>query len=205
MCDALMTTRISEPTAAFAGLRRSEIQGLRWENYDGNVLRITQGCWERITGELKSKKSRASVPVITPLRQFLDQHKLSCGSPSAGIMFVSRKKKPLRLNNLLNDQILPALRACAGCGNAKGPEHADADHDWRADPGKPVWHGFHSFRRGLATLLHDLGVDDLTIQRILRHADVAVTQGCYIKTLPQQSVDAMRQLESLVLASTAVQ
>jgi hypothetical protein len=28
----------------------------------------------------------------------------------------------------------------------------------------PEWHGWHAFRRGLATNLHRLGVDDLTIQ-----------------------------------------
>jgi integrase len=79
------------------------------------------------------------------------------------------------MNNLLNDQIQPAL-----------------------DQAKIAWHGFHAFRRGLATNLHDLGVDDLTIQRILRHSDVSVTQRCYIKTLPEQSIAAMKKLETLV-------
>jgi hypothetical protein len=46
--------------------------------------------------------------------------------------------------------------------------------------------------------LHDLGVADKTIQAILRHANVAVTQNSYIKTLDSQSIAAMRQLESLV-------
>jgi len=44
------------------------------------------------------------------------------------------------------------------------------------------WHGWPTFRRGLATNLHQLGVADKTIQRILRHSNVAITQGCYIKT-----------------------
>jgi hypothetical protein len=35
-------------------------------------------------------------------------------------------------------------------------------------------------------------VDDLTIQRILRHGDVSITQGCYTKTLLEQSVAAMK-------------
>jgi integrase len=90
-------------------------------------------------------------------------------------MFRTRNDTPLSMNNLLNDQIQPAL-----------------------DQAKIVWHGFHAFRRGLATNLHDLGVDDLTIQRILRHSDVSVTQRCYIKTLPEQSIAAMKKLETLV-------
>ncbi len=63
---------------------------------------------------------------------------------------------------------------------------------------RPEWHGWHALRRGLATNLHDLGVPDKTIQAIFRHANVAVTQNLYIKTLDAQSIAAMRQLESLV-------
>jgi hypothetical protein len=34
-------------------------------------------------------------------------------------------------------------------------------------------------------------VDDLVIQRILRHSDVAVTQACYIKTVSEDAKAAM--------------
>jgi integrase len=62
--------------------------------------------------------------------------------------------------------------------------------------------GWHAFRRGLATNLHDLGVDDLTIQRILRHGDVTTTRKSYIKTIPRQVVSAMSQLEAVVVTET---
>ena len=42
--------------------------------------------------------------------------------------------------------------------------------------------------------MHDLGVDDHTIKTILRHSDVKTTQGSYIKSLPAQSIDAMKNL-----------
>ena len=35
------------------------------------------------------------------------------------------------------------------------------------------WHGWHAFRRGLATNLYRLGVLDKTIQAILRHANLS--------------------------------
>src|ERR1022692_4708018 len=54
---------------------------------------------------------------------------------------------------------------------------------------------WHAFRRGLATNLHQLGVFDKTIQRILRHANVAVTQNCYIKTADSEVAAAMQQFE----------
>jgi integrase len=49
----------------------------------------------------------------------------------------------------------------------------------------------HAFRRGLATNLHDVGVEDREIQAILRHSDIRTTQAIYIKSLPAAQVSAM--------------
>lgn len=190
-------SRTAIAIAAFAGLRRGEIEGLLWENFDGQALKVVRSIWEGIAGEPKSKKSKASVPVIAPLRKLLDQHRVRCGSPETGIMFKTRNGTPVSMNNLLNDQIQPAIEKCARCRGSRDA-HGTTDHEYDRDSSLPVWHGFHAFRRGLATNLHDLGVDDKTIQAILRHSNVAVTQACYIKTLPQQSIAAMRKLEMLV-------
>lgn len=37
------------------------------------------------------------------------------------------------------------------------------------------WRGWHRFRRGLATNLHAIHVDDKTIQAILRHPNIGLT------------------------------
>ena len=58
------------------------------------------------------------------------------------------------------------------------------------------WYGFHAFRRGLATNLRSLGIDDLTIKEILRHSDVSVTRARYIKRIGEKSVEAMDKLEA---------
>ncbi len=57
------------------------------------------------------------------------------------------------------------------------------------------WHGWHAFRRGLATNLYRLSVSDKAIQRILRQANVGVTQACYIKTADVDATTATQQLE----------
>lgn len=150
------------------------------------------------------------MPVITALRQILDMHRLECGNPTSGPMFKSKPKSkskpkaatPLNLNNVLNRVILPALNRCETCSKEK-KDHAGADHKYKRDASRPEWHGWHAFRRGLATNLHDLGVDDKTIQAILRHANVSMTQRCYIKTLPKQTIDAMNRLNELVCADCA--
>lgn len=56
--------------------------------------------------------------------------------------------------------------------------------------------GWHGFRRGFASNLNRLGVDDSVIQAILRHSTVAITQVCYIKTARIDAVAAMRQLSA---------
>jgi hypothetical protein len=46
-------------------------------------------------------------------------------------------------------------------------------HEFRRDASLPVWRGWHGFRRGLATNLNRLGVQDKTIQSIPRHSNLA--------------------------------
>jgi integrase len=196
--------------AAFTGASRSEIRGLRWENYtnstfdDGTTQKqysFKNSVVEGHIDEPKTDKRRASVPIIAPLVTMLDAYREQQGNPQSGWIFANSKGKPLDLNNELFRKIRPNLRRCESCGmreynHAPIPGHAftlDAK-----DRSLPTWRGWHAFRRGLSTNLHALGVDDLTIQRILRHSDVSTTQKRYIKSLPKQSVEAMNMLSVLV-------
>jgi integrase len=65
------------------------------------------------------------------------------------------------------------------------------------------WHGWHAFRRGLATNLHRLGVSDKVIQQILRHANVTTTINIYVKTVSSDATAAMKALE--MMCATTVQ
>jgi integrase len=114
----------------------------------------------------------APVPVIAQLSRLLDSHRSLSGNPANGLMFLSSAGKPVNLDALAAKVITPLLTK-AGV----------------------QWHGWHAFRRGLATNLYLLGVSDKIIQRILRHANVAVTQNCYIKTADSDAVAAMKQFE----------
>ena len=67
------------------------------------------------------------------------------------------------------------------------------------------WKGWHAYRRGPATNLHELGVPDKVIQAILRHEDVSTTQRSYIKTVPRVVTDAMKQLEGKISRAADVQ
>jgi integrase len=66
---------------------------------------------------------------------------------------------------------------------------------------KLQWHGWHAFRRGLATKLNALGIDDKTIQTILRHSRISTTQNIYIniyvKGVPESSQSAMEKFDKI--------
>ena len=87
-------------------------------------------------------------------------------------MFPSPTGKPFNMDALSRDVIVPLVKK-AGV----------------------QWHGWHAFRRGLATNLYRLGVSDKTIPRILRQANVGVTQACHIKTADSDAAAAMQQFE----------
>src|ERR1700733_7218868 len=61
--------------AALTGLRRSEIRGLRWEDFTGDELHVRRSVWGSHVGETKTKTSSAPIPVLPVLRKALEKHK----------------------------------------------------------------------------------------------------------------------------------
>ncbi len=183
-------------TAAFTGLRRGELQGLLWEHYTGEEIRVTRSVWLGTIDEPKTRTSKAPVPVIAPLRKMLDAYRAGCGNPATGAMFANTVGTPLCLNNVTNRCIQPRLEFCQHCGESRAGHKAK--HQFERDDARRRWHGWHAFRRGLGTNLYRLGVPDKTIQAILRHANVSTTMSFYIKTVDKDSVKAMKALEHSV-------
>jgi integrase len=183
-----MQSVLSEPAAtavglaAYTGLRKGEIRGAGWEYYklppdeeSLGLLYVMTSVWGSHVGNPKTKRSKAPVPVISQLADRLRAHWEACGRPTKGPIFANSVGKPLDLDALYRRQMKDVLKK-AGV----------------------KWVGWHGFRRGLASNLNRLGVDDSVIQAILRHSDVSVTQRCYIKTAPPDAVAAMRRLSATV-------
>ena len=155
-------------TAALTGLRKGEIRGLRWADFDGKELFVRRSFWNKFESEPKTRKSRAPVPVVKQLADALEAHRLRSGilaQPDLPI-FQAGNGQPLSLNNLARRVIAPVCK----------------------------WHGWHAFRRGLATNLHALGIPDKEIQGILRHSNISLTQNIYIKSVSESQVSAMDAL-----------
>ncbi len=149
--------------AAFTGLRKGELRGLKWEDYSDGEIRVRRSVWNRHVSDPKTPSSKAPVPVISPLAKFLERYRLSVGNPQSGWMFASRGKPP-HLDNLARRVIGPIFEKA----------------------GLP-WYGWHAFRRGLATNLQRLGVSIKTAQALLRQADFATAANYYVKAVDADS------------------
>lgn len=197
-------SHLSEPAAtafavaAYMGLRHGEIQGLLWENYRDGEIHITRSIWNGRAGAPKTRRGQAPVPVIRQLAERLEMHRLSSGNPQLGPIFANALGKPLSLGSVVNRVILPTLNRCETCHKPKGHCDQKTAHEYKRDVALPEWHGWHAARRGLGSNLYRLGVPDMVIQRILRHANVSTTATYYIKTAAEDVRNAMRQLENSV-------
>lgn len=162
-------------TAALSGLRKSELRGLRWQDFSGKELSVKRSFVNGEENETKNARSKAAVPVVKMLADAINKIREGMGilaTPESPI-FQAGNGKPLNLDNLARRVIAPALK---GTGVA--------------------WHGWHSWRRGLATTLHQLGIDDKTIQAILRHSNIGVTMNVYVKSVAESQVSAMDALSA---------
>jgi len=179
--------------AALTGLRKGEIRGLVWDAFDGTELSVKYSVWNSIVTEPKTGRSKASIPVVKQLADALEAHRLRMGRLAVGPIFQATNRKPLNLDNLARRVIILALNVCAICGKLED-EHKPEAHVYERNKTLPAWQGWHAFRRGLATNLHQLGVADKTIQAILRHSNVGLTMNVYVKSVSESQINAMDAL-----------
>lgn len=132
-------------TAFYAALRPGEVAAVRWEDDRGSMLEIERAVWNGIVDTPKTKSSRASVPILGPLRSILDAYR----SSTVGVawMFPGETGNPIRLHALAERKL---KAACEKVGL-----------DWR---------GFYAFRRGATDwMLLDLGMEFDEVRAYLRH------------------------------------
>jgi len=143
----------------YEGLRRGEALGLTWMNVDfsENCIRVTQqaafnnGANNATIQLPKTKKSVRTIPLVKPLRTILE------GIPVRGEYIVGNSDTPYTKSMLTK-----AMK------RIKKTLEIDDLHP-------------HMFRYSHATVLHELGVDDKTIQHWEGHASQSTTANIYIK------------------------
>lgn len=178
--------------AAFYGLRRSEVLGLRWDaiNFDENTISIQHtvtGC--NVDGKhtiiaadtTKTKSSRRTLPLVPSIRDMLlklrerqKQQKKLCGHSYC------KEYDGYICINEIGERIKPAY--LSNCFSRTLKQHG-------------LWHvRFHDLRHSSASLLLKQGVSLKQIQEWLGHSDFSTTANIYAHldiTSKQQSAETM--------------
>lgn len=158
-------------TAALSGLSQSELVALKWEDIVDGEINVKRGVWHGKVSKTKTAAREESLPLLPIVQEALEAHKARNGVN--GWVFHGETGEPLRMDNFNARVIRPTLKKT-----------------------QIPWHGWHAFRRGLASNLRDLGADPKIAQAILRHANVRTTLDFYTKVRPEQKAAAMNNLEA---------
>ena len=177
--DAVGGTLIEVPVklAAFYGLRRSEVMGLRWDaiDFERNTIFIRHtvtGCtidgqYQIIASDTtKTRSSRRTLPLVAPVREMLLQlkEKQHQNRQIAGNSY-SREYTDYICVNALGERIRPAYLS---------------DHFSKALEQKNLRHiRFHDLRHSCASLLLAHGIMLKQIQEWLGHSDFSTTANIY--------------------------
>jgi integrase len=158
--------------AAWTGLSLAELRGLRWEDldFDKAQLNVVRTVWHREIIDTKTEHRAAAVHLLPNVVAELKKHREA--NPGTQWVFEGLRVFPLDLATLGSKRIKKALAASG-----------------------VHWYGFHAFRRGLGTRLHNNGVKLETIGRILRHGSGSeVTLKHYVEVSEETAVNALEGL-----------
>jgi len=171
------TMRAAFMIAMFTGLRLEEIKGLKWEDYDrkNGVLNIRRTVVNHnIVEDTKTKASKAPVPVVKTVAKELAAH-LERNS-GEGFIFhkVSSSQSPVIFEHLIITEVHPAC-----------------------DRAGIKFHGFHALRRGLNTVMKEVGIDHSLRADIMRHTPRDVTDKHYGRASVKQMRAVLEKVEAV--------
>ena len=121
-------------TATFAGLRSSELRGLRWQDIDFKraVLHVRQRADRYgVIGKPKSKAGQRTVPLGPQVVNTLREWKLACPKGDLGLVFPTPRggialhnnivrafKATVRAAGLIDDRRKPSTQGCTRCATS---------------------------------------------------------------------------------------
>jgi integrase len=158
--------------AFFAGLRQSEIRGLKWEDFADGQVHVQRGFVRRYLSDLKTESSNRIVPLIPQVQVLLELWHKRSGKPAAGWLFPNRTNtRPINLRDMARNHIKPIL--------------ADAGVEWK---------GYHAGRHGFGTKLTELTGNLIAAQEGLGHSNQIVTGMFYDMKKPKALASGMKRL-----------
>lgn len=150
-------------TAFYAGLRRGELQALRWRNvdFDQRVIRV-ESSWDQVAGQIdvKTDAGRRAPPIADPLRRELAAHKLRTGRTEDDLVF-GRTAAAAFVPSTVRTRALEA---------------------WTAAELEPI--GLHEARHCAASFFIASGMEAKRLSVYMGHSDIRVTYNTYGHLMP---------------------
>jgi integrase len=177
-------------TAAFTGLRASELRGLRWVdvNLKTNELHVRQRADRfREMGKPKSAAGERVVPFGKFVANTLREWKLRCPRSDLDLVFPSSEGKVADHANIIRDGLIPAQLA-ARVVNKEG---------------KAKYTGLHVFRHFYASWCIDRGLPPKIVQERLGHASITMTYDRYGHLFPRGDDAKEQDAAELFLMTSA--
>jgi integrase len=174
----LDTERALWACAFYAGLRRGELQALRWEDVDlaERVICVSRG-WDALEGEQDTKSGAGNrrVPILEVLVGELAAHKQRIDRGGAALVFGPTGVKPFSPETVRRRSL-----AAWGAENERRVERAD-------DPTSvellaPMT--LHEARHTCASILIAAGVNAKALSVIMGHSTIAMTFDTYGHLMP---------------------
>ena len=185
-------------TAFYAGLRRGELRGLKWEAVDltAGMIHVEQGFDDKEGAiETKSDAGRRKVPIVAALRSYLVGHRLRSGR-ATGYVFTGRGTGPFTPSAV--------RRRAATAWKAENKRRAEREQE--LDNGTKLVRlvpiGLHECRHTFASLLIAAGVNVKAISSYMGHSSITITFDRYGHLMPGHEAEAVERIDAYLAATT---
>lgn len=168
--------------AFYTGMRKGEINALKWSDINGNILSVNRSVNQKIKGKNYE---------FTPPKNLSSMRKLQIPSTLINIL---DKQKEIQQQNFTqwNDDFF----VCGGKHCLSDTSISNKNIQYAKEAGIPPIR-IHDFRHTHATLLINEGISIQEIARRLGHADVTVTWRVYAHLYPREEERAVKILDSI--------
>lgn len=178
-------------TAMYAGLRRGELQALRWEDVDlaAGVIHVRRG-WDVVEGEIapKSKQGNRTVPIPAVLKTQLEAHWLRGGT---GRYVFGDGDRPFAPKTI--DQ-----RARTAWGWTRGRKGGRRPWVRGTDALDAIT--LHECRHTYASFAIAAGVNAKALSTYMGHANISITLDRYGHLMPGNEAEAADLLDAFLAA-----
>lgn len=167
--------------AYYTGMRKGEINALKWTDIDGDIIHVTKSIVQKLKGgdretPPKNKSSNRDIQMPLPLIRILEEH----------------KARQQQIEYFTED-----FRVCGAIKCLRDTSIENKNSEFAKAAGLPHIR-IHDFRHSHASLLANEGINIQEIARRLGHSKIEMTWNTYAHLYPREEERAVQVLNKIV-------